>query len=223
MSYPQGRWICTSWLGFAAVVAALALTPAQASAPSSVHDFTYDHGTYATSLIDGGDGSFYGTTYQGGARGYGTVFKLTHGVLTTLHSFNRTDGANPLGALLPASDGKLYGTTGGGGAQDFGTVFVITRDGTFNHLYDFDGTHGYLPTARLIQDSDGSFYGTTQGGGTAAGGNGTVFRITGNGAITTLHSFSGGDGFQPESGLTQTADGTFYGTTYAGGTGGAGT
>jgi uncharacterized repeat protein (TIGR03803 family) len=77
------------------------------------------------------DGNFYGTTYSGGANGYGTIFKITHsGTLTTLHSF--TDGSNlapTLNALRRAGasqHGDFYGTTFWGGADGDGTVCKIT-------------------------------------------------------------------------------------------------
>src|SRR5215471_12518916 len=45
-----------------------------------------------TALVQGTDGSFYGTTFNGGANNAGTVFKITpSGTLTTLHSFAFTD------------------------------------------------------------------------------------------------------------------------------------
>ena len=74
-----------------------------------------------------------------------------------------------------------------------------------------------------MQGSDGNFYGTTHyGGGT--NGNGTVFKISTNGALTSLYSFTGGnDGANPVAGLVQGSDGNFYGTTSGGGQGGAGT
>ncbi len=80
------------------------------------------------SLVQGGDGNFYGTTASGGTNGgWGTVFKISAGgVLTSLHSFGGADGANPLAALVQGSDGNFYGTTGGGGAGGVGTVFRLT-------------------------------------------------------------------------------------------------
>lgn len=86
-------------------------------------------------LIEGTDGNFYGETNEGGglggescySHGCGTVFRITPGgVLTTLHSFDYTDGANPVGKLLQATDGSLYGTTQTGGANGGGTVFRIS-------------------------------------------------------------------------------------------------
>ena len=65
-----------------------------------------------SSLIQGTDGSFYGTTLNGGANGDGTVFKITPGgTLTTLHTFNGTDGESSSGGLVRATDGNFYGTT----------------------------------------------------------------------------------------------------------------
>jgi uncharacterized repeat protein (TIGR03803 family) len=79
-------------------------------------------------------------------------------------------------------------------------------------------TNGANPEASLVQGSDGSFYGTTYFGGTN-GGNGTVFKISTNGALTSLYSFTGGnDGANPRAGLVEGSDGCFYGTTYYGGT-----
>jgi len=96
----------------------------------------------------------------------------------------------------------------------------------FTSLYSFTGgTDGAKPFAGLVQGSDGYFYGTTYYGGTQPGtnGNGTVFKISSNGALTSLYSFTGGnDGSEPYAGLVQGSDGNFYGTTYGGGTNSAG-
>jgi uncharacterized repeat protein (TIGR03803 family) len=74
-----------------------------------------------------------------------------------------------------------------------------------------------------VQGNDGGLYGTTSYGGTN-GGAGTVFRITTNGALTTLYSFTGTyDGSNPDTRLVQGSDGNFYGTTPGGGVGGGGT
>ncbi len=87
-----------------------------------------------------------------------------------------------------------------------------------------------MPESALIQANDGNFYGTTGGGGVncaGSGGCGTVFKITPQGALTTLYSFCAQigceDGSNPYSALVQGSDGNFYGTTYGGGASGHGT
>src|SRR4051812_15467032 len=51
-------------------------------------------------LLEGTDGSFYGTTTGGGGSNLGTVFKVTtNGILTTVASFNNTNGAAPYAGL----------------------------------------------------------------------------------------------------------------------------
>jgi uncharacterized repeat protein (TIGR03803 family) len=176
-------------------------------------------------LVQATDGNFYGTTDGGGADGYdGTVFSIsTTGTLTTLHSFDGTDGSQPYAGLVQGADGNYYGTTLEGGANNntcnppfgCGTVFTITPGGILTTLYAFDGMDGDYPDSELVQATDGSFYGTTAGGG--ANGHGTVFKITTSGKLTTLHSFDLADGGNPHAGLVQGTDGDFYGTTMSGG------
>jgi uncharacterized repeat protein (TIGR03803 family) len=88
-------------------------------------------------------------------------------------------------------------------------------------LVSFNGTNGGWPLAGLVQGNDGNFYGTTSGGG--AFGDGTVFQMTPEGALTTLVSFDGTNGSTPFSGLTQGTNGNFYGTTGLGGANNNGT
>jgi uncharacterized repeat protein (TIGR03803 family) len=177
-----------------------------------------------SSLIQGSDGEFYGTTALGGATGNGTVFKITPaGIETVLYSLaGGSDGANPVAGLIVGSDGNFYGTTENGGTSDYGTVFKITPAGVETVLYSFaGGSDGAAPAAGLVQGSDGNFYGATYAGGNS----GTIFKVTPAGVETVLHSFTGGssDGDQPYGSLVQGVDGNFYGTTAFGGTNGYGT
>jgi uncharacterized repeat protein (TIGR03803 family) len=185
-----------------------------------------DGGYPVAGLVQGSDGNFYGPTSAGGGHNLGTVFKITpSGTLTTLYSFAGSDGEFPFAGLVQGSDGNFYGTTEQGGANDQGTVFKITPSGTLTTLYSFAGSDGAEPFAGLVQGSDGNFYGTTQLGGLGpcTGGCGTVFKITPSGALTTLYSFAGSDGANPDAGLVQGSDGNFYGTTHQGGANNVGT
>jgi uncharacterized repeat protein (TIGR03803 family) len=90
-------------------------------------------------------------------------------------------------------------------------------------LHSFEAfPNGAYPLAALAQGSDGDFYGTTAGDSGA--GHGTVFKISTNGALTSLYIFAGSnDGESPVAGLVQGGDGSFYGTTSSGGQGSGGT
>jgi uncharacterized repeat protein (TIGR03803 family) len=189
-------------------------------------------------LVQGSDDNFYGTTEYGGTNGgNGTVFEVsTNEDLICLYSFTGgNDGAEPNG-LVQGSDGYLYGTTQDGGTNGFGTVFRMSTNGELTTLYSFGAvTNGFIypldgayPSAGLVQGRDGNFYGTTSQGGeshadSVGRGYGTVFTITTNGALTTIHDFgtvfdaaespSPVDGGNPATSLMQGSDGNFYGTT----------
>jgi uncharacterized repeat protein (TIGR03803 family) len=187
---------------------------------TTLYGFTgEDDGGYPyAGVIQGKDGSFYGTTTEYGSGGYGTVFRLaTNGTLSTLVSFVLTNGAIPQAGVIQGADGNLYGTTADGGSNDNGTVFCLTTNGSLTTLFSFDGTYGSNPAAALVQGTDGNLYGTTSFGG--AGGQGTAFRITTNGTLTTLLWFDGLNGANPQAPMIQASDGNFYGTTAQGGTG----
>ena len=160
------------------------------------------------------------------ARAQGTA------TLTTLAESTPASGELFDAGLVQGSDGNFYGTASDGGVNtnNHGTVFRITPAGTVTNLHNFSGPDGLFPAAALVQGTDGNFYGTTtQGGATYVDGNspgnGTVFRLTPTGVLTTLHSFTGypGDGQDPAGTLIQGSDGNFYGTTEGGGSVGGGT
>ncbi|HEV2381634.1 MAG TPA: choice-of-anchor tandem repeat GloVer-containing protein [Terriglobia bacterium] len=189
-------------------------------------------------LTQGADGNFYGTTFQGGVSsnceyGCGTVFRITSaGALTILHSFDQTtDGWQPTAGLVQGLDGNFYGTTTYGGTSGGGTVYKMTPAGAVTTLYSFcsqsNCTDGYGIGAALILARDGNFYGTAEAGGVSqscgAEGCGTVFKISPQGVLTTIHNFDSTDGSQPFDSLIQAVDGNFYGTTALGGAYGSGT
>jgi uncharacterized repeat protein (TIGR03803 family) len=171
-------------------------------------------------LVQAANGDFYGVTLTGGTGNVGTVFKITmSGKLTTLFNFNGTDGNGPTGTLIQASDGNFYGTTQSGGSLDQGTVFKMTPSGTLTTLHSFNGgSDGVATVAGVIQATDGNLYGTTWGDAYQNLNEGTVFKITLSGTLTTVHSFQTTDGANPQSGLVQATDGDLYGTTEEGGT-----
>ncbi len=230
------RSVKSSFLERAGVVSLLCVVAAIASRAqtfTTLHNFDGTDGADPSGLVQGTDGNFYGTTGNGGAinpcsangggPGCGTVFQITPiGTLTTLHSFNGSDGANPAAGLIQGSDGKFYGTTSLGSID--GTVFSIIPGGTPVTLYNFcsqtNCDDGSNPAAALVQDTDGNFYGTTSGGG--ASNSGTLFKITPSGTLTTLYSFDGTTAAGPRAALVQGSDGNFYGTTIAGGALGCG-
>jgi uncharacterized repeat protein (TIGR03803 family) len=201
---------------------------------TNLHSFIGADGQYPVGgLVQGSDESLYGTTYSGGNTnlnggfGYGTVFGISlSGTLTNLYSFSLYDGGYPSSGLIQGNDGNFYGTTrlGGTNSCNCGTVFRITPAGILTTLYEFSRADGAVPyTAPLVLGSDGDFYGTTSDGGT--NGDGTVFKITPQGTLTTLYQFGGlpTDGQNPWAGLVQGSDGDFYGTASSGGTNSQGT
>lgn len=182
---------------------------------------TTNKGETPSTLVQGNDGNFYGTTGIGGASDFGTVFRITPGgMLTTLVEFTGNGGTNkgryPFAGLVLGNDGNLYGTTRNGGTSDAGTIFRMTPAGALTTVVNFSnsGATGSLPQAALIQASDGNLYGTTVGGTNGAG---TVFKMTLAGVLTHLAAFPGVSANDP-GGVVEGIDGNFYGTTRFGGT-----
>jgi len=177
-------------------------------------------------VVQGPDGTLYGTTAQGGINNDGTIYSIqTNGTgLTVLKYFtNSPDGINPQAGLV-LSGGTLFGTTVGGGSNGMGTVFAIHTDGSgYTILHSFQGwLDGASPQGGLIL-SGGVLYGTTINGGTNR--NGTIYALNPDGSgFVSLRSLNvtTGDGLFPFAGLVGSG-GALYGTTSAGGAGGNGT
>jgi uncharacterized repeat protein (TIGR03803 family) len=132
------------------------------------NDGTYPEGT----LVQGTDGNFYGTTYQGGANNLGSIFRITPtGTLTLLHSFapsaTNVDGQNPQTGLVLGSDGNFYGATVLGGKNAGGTLYKMTSAGKITILYSLCAiahcVDGFYPRTPLVQHTNGKFYGNTSG------------------------------------------------------------
>jgi uncharacterized repeat protein (TIGR03803 family) len=182
---------------------------------------------FAGPLVQDASGNLYGTTYSGGAFGYGTVFKVTPGgTETVLHRFAGppSDGGSPqfAGLTLDAA-GNVYGTTRGG-KFGYGVVFKVTATGTESILYNFTGGRdGSEPYGGLVRDSIGNLYGATSSGGTFSAG--VVFKLTPSGTESVLHDFkySSTDGAYPAGNLKQDSSGNLYGTTSSAGAFFAGT
>ena len=158
---------------------------------TTIHSFSNAEGFSSSSgLILASDGNFYGGAAQGGAYGDGTIYRLTlAGDVRTLYSFTgQADGASPGAPLLEASDGNFYGTTPAGTGP--GTIFKMAPSGQLTSLFAYsDPEHGDFPISGLVQGSDGELYGTTSEQGASGFNNGTVFKITTSGTLTTLYTF----------------------------------
>jgi uncharacterized repeat protein (TIGR03803 family) len=183
--------------------------------------------------LDSSD-NLYGTSYEGGSNGIGTVWKLSlSSPVSVLHDFTGgADGAYPNnGSLHRDKKGSLFGVAefgGMGGRDGCGTLFEIKPDGTFKVLYSFAcGNDGGHPMG-TIREYEGKLYGTANSYG--AGGHGTVWQYNlGAGRLKVLHSFSYSDGGYPLGGVAcqrgkkTVCAGNLFGTTYYGGTAGYGT
>lgn len=185
-------------------------------------------------LVQASDGNLYGTTRVGGQNDMGVVFRiaLDGSGFTVLHHFSGSDGSDPQGVLVEDSDGRLYGTTMRGGSGNRGVIYRISTAGSYERLYSFPrlsafnsvglaiNSTGANPRAGLLRTADGTFYGTTNQGG--ENGYGTLFRaeISGDSAdVDPIHHFAGWSfgGGASTAALVLGPDGSFYGTSEAGG------
>jgi len=174
-------------------------------------------------LILGTNGDFYGVALDGE-----NIRMTPTGKLKVLYA--NTNNI-PVASLVLASNGDFYGTDKLGGVNNdcfgyCGSVFKMAASGKLTTLYSFCSVYqngvcldGAEPQFALVQGSDGNLYGTTSIGGNDGvnGSYGTIFKITPAGTLTTIYNFPGYT--QSSSALVEGADGNFYGTTAAGGSG----
>ena len=203
--------------------------------------FSTDPSNMRPGVLFGADGNLYTTSYLGGVRGCGTVFKLIHNTDGTWTESSLLDfdcgsgGANPVSGVTFDKAGNLYGGTTLGGNFGNGVIFQLSpnSDGSWTEkvIHHFTGgTDGAYPDHQvLVFDSSGNLYGTASLGGqgvcpffVGTDACGTVYKLTpqanGSWAFTAIHSFTGGaDGGNPEATLVFDKSGNLYGTTYGGG------
>lgn len=133
-------------------------------------------------------GNLYGVTFQGGANGYGTVFKLspptvgkTKWVLTTLVNFNGKNGETPFNGLLMDASGNLYGAAMVSSVPSHTIVFKLSPPTagqtrwTRTILAQLSPKFGNRPSP-LVMDASGNLYAAMQNGG--ANNAGLVFRLS---------------------------------------------
>jgi uncharacterized repeat protein (TIGR03803 family) len=182
-----------------------------------------------SALVAGSDGNFYGTSFDGGDFGAGTIFRMTpSGQITILKSFEEStadsraaDGSHPFAALVRGPDSRLYGstTTGGGPSQPAspsgtGTIFAISNDGQFQKIVnvppEWYSAHFNLIAGTVIAPltfgQNGEIYGTTEV---------SIFKLSLSGDFTKLVSMPPNDiggGRAPAPVIVASSDGKFYGT-----------
>lgn len=135
-------------------------------------------------LLMDASSALYGTTRQGGAKGYGVLFKLvpegTNSTYSVLHEFcagRCNDGAYPSGRLAMDSAGNIFGTAEYGGKGE-GTVYEYSGSGLrVIHKFAYNGycTEGCNPYTGVTIDGAGHLYGSTIWGPELAPG--TVFML----------------------------------------------
>lgn len=171
-----------------------------AGAVTTLHSFDYTHGSGPKGVIQGTDGTFYGTTNFGGVGSScfglpcGVVYKITtSGRFTLLHNFNVNQGLYP-GLPVQASNGTLYGMTLYGGLISpvncpigCGTLYSITPNGTYQTIHKFQHSDGGNSFGALVQATDGNLYGESPD---SADGFGQVFKLALPNTITEVTTFN---------------------------------
>jgi uncharacterized repeat protein (TIGR03803 family) len=157
--------------------------------------------------IQASDGNFYGATFLDS-----TVYKYSPSQgYSVIYQFDQTHGQDVIASLIQGADGNLYGVASNGGATYCGTIFELATSGTPLWYYNFPcGAGGAMPTTPLVQAADGTFFGTTQEGGNSHN-DGTVFKLTSSGAVSTMYRFQGTQNGKEPFGLMQATDGNLYG------------
>lgn len=195
---------------------------------ATLHTFTGEaEGAWPLAALTASGGLLYGTTFLGGADSAGTVFRMApdgSGFQTVYEFTGDADGASPAAGLTDGGDGFLYGTAISGGDTGDGTLYRLHGDGSgFTTVHSFAGeADGSEPLGALQWGADGRLYGMAFAGGPSL--SGTAYTVGADGTeFAVLAAFSADTGGLPCGALLAGGDGRLYGTTYSGGSGGAGT
>jgi uncharacterized repeat protein (TIGR03803 family) len=176
-------------------------------------------GTRSYGLLEGSDGNFYGTTFQGGAFNGGTIFRISPtGDLQVLYSFcaltDCADGWLPQAPPIQGIDGNYYGVVTGGGSMQGGLLYRLTPSGTYSIVRNFctyaTGSCTGAQPESIVQDAGGNFFGVAEFAGVH--GYGSIFEITATHQYKILHSLDAVTGY-PLPGLALASDGNVYGKT----------
>jgi uncharacterized repeat protein (TIGR03803 family) len=221
---------------------------AQGASLTTLYNFTggANGANPSAAVLFGANGSLFGTTPVGGSQGFGTIFELTPGnpwAQTVLYSFQGgNDGANPGAALISGVGGVFYGTTFTGGGSGDGTVFQLTKPAKAGGAWTESVIYSFRRNASGIVNVAGTGVSLVSGSpfltGTVWNGlpiviNGVTYTIASvvSSSALTLTASAGSqanvlyavtDGSGPQGGVIL-LNGDLYGTTFGGGTAGAGT
>jgi uncharacterized repeat protein (TIGR03803 family) len=191
-------------------------------------------------------GALFGTAYNGGGRGVGTLFKLVPDAADRWHlhvshvfcsSPYCSDGSNPVsGVSYPGARGgtpyddvtEAYGVTISGGQSRYGVLYRWTpKHGQYiarSFCAEANCADGAQPNGDVAFDDAGYACGTTRTGGTAQ--QGTLYCLADYDDNYWTYSFCSqadcADGASPQAGVTPDGGGNLLGTARYGGAYGQG-
>ncbi|MEQ8359535.1 MAG: T9SS type A sorting domain-containing protein [Cytophagales bacterium] len=163
--------------------------------------------------------AFFGTTYEGGEFGLGTIYKTDANGDNHEAVFGpKAGGESPSGKLLEVSSGVYFGLTSYGGPTFDGVIFEYDMtSGTYIEKYAFDDDSGSGPLGSLIKASNGKLYGLTESGG--LNGDGVIFEYDYVNDVYTkkVDLEFGTTGNQPVTSFLEASNGKLYGLVTNGG------
>jgi uncharacterized repeat protein (TIGR03803 family) len=160
-------------------------------------------------LVMDARGDLFGTTFNGGKNGLGSVFEVARGSrgIRTLASISSTTGRKPEPAIAVDARGDLFGVTEFGDASGNGTIFEVkkgSRAATPLASFGANSSGGKLLANNLVVDPQGNLFGTATPSGP---GSAIVFELPkGSRAVVSLASLD----FAPGDGLTMDAQGNLF-------------